>query len=71
MRVYIEDDKGNKIECERVDCIGEGDIVIISEILLNESHLRKLEMKLTDRLDRKVIILQPYFKDIRVLPPKI
>lgn len=71
MRVFIEDDSGNKIECEKLKCIGEGDIVIISEIALDELTTKKLELELTDKLDRKVIILPKYFRDIRVLPPKI
>lgn len=69
MKLYFEDDNGNKMEIKRAAGLQEGDVILFAPVLMRERDLEKMEYELSRKMNRKVIILDGHFRDIAVLPP--
>lgn len=69
MKLYFEDDNGNKMEVKRATGLQEGDVILFTHMLMRERDLEKMEYELSRRMNRKVIILDGHFQDIVILPP--
>lgn len=69
MKLYFEDDKGNKTEIARAAGLQEGDVVLFLNVIYREQYIREMENDLSLKMGRKVIILDTRFRDIVVLPP--
>ena len=69
MKLYFEDEKGNKHEIEKVVGIQQGDVVLFAKVCFREETIRTIENYLSERFCRKVIILDGRFRDIVIVPP--
>lgn len=69
MKIYIEDDNGNRIECREIKTIGQGDLLIISQLAMRQENIEEWEEKLSAKLNRKVVILPSMFGEVYGLPP--
>lgn len=63
-------DNGQQIELEKVQNIGEGDIIIRLKTIMRQENISTIEEQLSKKLNRKVIVLDSRFGDIYILPPK-
>lgn len=70
MKLYLEDENGNRTRVEKLIGIGEGDIVIRLATLMRESDIKRMETNLSEKLNRKVIVLDARVDEILVVPPK-
>ena len=70
MKLYLEDENGNRTRVEKLIGIGEGDIVIRLATLMRESDINRMEINLSEKLNRKVIVLDARVDEILVVPPK-
>ena len=70
MKLYLEDENGNRTRVEKLSGIGEGDIVIRLATLMRESDIKRMETNLSEKLNRKVIVLDARVDEILVVPPK-
>lgn len=70
MKLYLEDENGNRTRVEKLSGIGEGDIVIRLATLMRESDIKRMETKLSEKLNRKVIVLDARVEEILIVPPK-
>lgn len=70
MKLYLEDENGNRTRVEKLIGIGEGDIVIRLATLMRESDIIRMETNLSEKLNRKVIVLDARVDEILVVPPK-
>lgn len=62
-------DNGQQIELEKVQNIGEGDIIIRLKAIMRQENISAIEEQLSKKLNRKVIVLDSRFGDI-YSPPK-
>lgn len=69
MKLYFEDEKGNKHEIEKVVGIQQGDVVLFAKVCFREETIKSIENYLSERFCRKVIILDGRFRDIVIVPP--
>ncbi|MDD3369409.1 MAG: hypothetical protein PHP50_11095 [Lachnospiraceae bacterium] len=69
MKLYAEIESGTRIEIERLQSIGEGDLIIKSNYRLNREDTSKLETELSGKTGRKVILLDGRFGEIFSIPP--
>lgn len=69
MKLYLEDDRGNKCEVEKAVGLQQGDIVLIPKCIWSEETTKQMEKCFSDRIGRKVIILDSRFRDILIVPP--
>lgn len=70
MKLYLEDENGNRTRVEKLSGIGEGDIVIRLATLMRESDIKRIETNLSEKLNRKVIVLDARVEEILIVPPK-
>lgn len=70
MKLYLEDENGNRTRVEKLSGIGEGDIVIRLATLMRESDIKRMETNLSEKLNRKVIVLDSRVEEILIVPPK-
>ena len=70
MKLYLEDENGNRTRVEKLSGIGEGDIVIRLSTLMRESDIKRMETNLSEKLNRKVIVLDARVEEILIVPPK-
>ena len=70
MKLYLEDENGNRTSVEKLSGIGEGDIVIRLATLMRESDIKRMETNLSEKLNRKVIVLDARVEEILIVPPK-
>ena len=70
MKLYLEDENGNRTRVEKLIGIGEGDIVIRLATLMRESDIIRMETNLSEKLNRKVIVLDARVEEILIVPPK-
>lgn len=70
MKLYLEDENGNRTRVEKLIGIGEGDIVIRLATLMRESDIIRMETNLSEKLNRKVIVLDARVDEILVAHPK-
>lgn len=70
MKLYLEDENGNRTRVEKLSGIGEGDIVIRLATLMRESDIKRMETNLSEKLNRKVIVLDARVDEILVVHPK-
>lgn len=70
MKLYLEDENGNRTRVEKLSGIGEGDIVIRLATLMRESDIKRMETNLSEKLNRKVIVLDARVEEILIVPPK-
>ena len=70
MKLYLEDENGNRTRVEKLSGIGEGDIVIRLETFMRESDIKRMETNLSEKLNRKVIVLDARVEEILIVPPK-
>lgn len=70
MKLFYENENGEHIELREVQSIGEGDIVIRLNIVMNKRDIERMEQELGKKFDRKVILLDAIFGDVITVPPK-
>lgn len=70
MKLYLEDENGNRTRVEKLSGIGEGDIVIRLATLMRESDIKRMETNLSEKLNRKVIVLDARVEEILIVHPK-
>ena len=70
MKLYLEDENGNRTRVEKLSGIGEGDIVIRLATLMRESDIKRMETNLSEKLNRKVIVLDARVEEILIVLPK-
>lgn len=69
MRLYFEDDKGNRSAVEKAVGLSHGDIVLFLDRCYREKDLEEMEVFMAKKFGRKVIILDWRYRDIVVVPP--
>lgn len=69
MKMYIEDDHGNIIECKELKSVGEGDLIVFLNIACLEEYAKRMERELSEKLNRNVVVLDSRVRDIMVVPP--
>lgn len=69
MKLYFEDKKGYKHEVEKVVGLQQGDIVLFARPCFREETIKSLEVYMSERFGRKVILLDGRFSDVVVVPP--
>ena len=70
MKLYLEYENGYRTRVEKLIGIGEGEIVIRLATLMRESDIKRMETNLSEKLNRKVIVLDARVDEILVAHPK-
>lgn len=70
MKLYLEDEYGNRKQIEKVVGVTEGDIILMTKVCMRESDVERMEKVLSEKFERKVIVLDEKIKEILTLPPK-
>ena len=69
MKLFIEDDNGNRHEIEKVAGLQQGDVVLFMKPCFRDETIKSFENYLSERFGRKVIILDGRFRDVVIIPP--
>ena len=69
MKMYIEDDHGNRIECKELKSVGEGDLIVFLNLAYREEYVKRMERELSEKLNRNVVVLDSRVRGIMVVPP--
>lgn len=69
MKLYFEDDKGNRFVVEKAANLSHGDIILFLDRCYHEEDLERMETSMAKKFGRKVIILDGRYRDIAVVPP--
>ena len=70
MKLYLEDEHGNRKQIKKVVGMTEGDIILMIETCMRDDDIERMEQKLSKKFERKVIVLDGRITEILTLPPK-
>ena len=70
MKLFLEDEFGNKAEIREVKGIGEGDLIILLDCHCREKDIEVLEKYFSEKFERKVIVLDGRVAEIMTVPTK-
>lgn len=69
MKLIMRREDGTEIEVKAINCITEGDIVILADQMLEREYMEYLELYYSHKFNRKVIIVDGFAKKIIAIPP--